>query len=430
MGAFDWLFGGRDRTGPGQVEFVHSKIYGEVKGGPGVDSLSAAGKSWMDVGTAFKDAAAALERVLKDTEVLMQGSAADQAREAVLPLAKATLEAADIAYATGVALDRQVDASSAFSFAFVPPHQVPPDNIGWSDYVNPVAFAAKSGVRVVHEDIRDQVAAHAQQQYEAYTQSTNERVSGLQLFAPPPKFTADVAAAETTPVSKVEPLSSHEDLSVTRDGTETSQLPASRTPADPVPVSESVADPVTADEQPPEDSMSEMPAEADSAWVPPVAGGNPMTGGSVPAPGLVGPGGGVVGGVVVPLGGAGDRAGLKSPSPGPGSGRGGGTGTGRGVPGKPGGGGRSGTGGGAPVQGTASAGGPAARGGSGGAAVGGPSSGGRGQREEEKEHGRKFVRSGKDAWEDLEIPKVAPPVFGDWEAEALRGKPPRPPEEK
>ncbi|MGW1679275.1 PPE domain-containing protein [Saccharopolyspora sp. NPDC002376] len=426
MGAFDWLFGGREVAPPGQVEFVHAKIYGEVKGGPGVDSLSGAGKSWIDVGTAFNDAAAALARVLKDSEILMQGSAADQAREAVLPLAKATAEAADIAAATGAALRQQTDMSSDFYFSFVAPYEVPPDNIGWSDYVNPVAFAVKSGVRIVHEDVRDQVEAHARQQYEAYTQSTNERVNGLQAFAPPPTFTADVAAAETTPVRKVDPINGYEDVSDTRTGTEASQLPGPRTPADPVPA----PDPVAPDEQPPEDTVSETPTESNSAWAPPVGGGNPVAGGGVPVQGPIGTGGGVVGGVVVPPGGPGGRSGSALPRPGSGIGRGGGPGAGRGVSGKPGGGGRSGTGSGTPAPGAVGSSGPGVRGASGGLAAGGPASGGRGKREEDKEHGRKFVKGGKDAWDDLEIPKVAPPVFGDWEAEALRGKPPRPSEEK
>ncbi|MER6992075.1 hypothetical protein ABT337_24905 [Saccharopolyspora hirsuta] len=352
----------------------------------------------------------------------MEGAAADQAREAVRPLSQATQEAIDVAAQTAVVVEQQAQGSADFKNVFLRPHEVPPDNIGWGDYVNPYTFALKSGVRAAHEDIRDQVEAQAREQYEAYTRSTNERVNSIQQFSPPPKFTADVAPAETTPVNKVEPITS----TSTRGTSTADHVPrpvAPHTPADPVPTP-SPAVPTSS----PTDVAPEAPAESGSAWVAPAASGTPAVGGTAPAPTSGGTGGGVVGGVVAPPGGTGGRSGSTPPG-GPGTGRGGGSGTGRGTPGVPGGGGRTGTGSGTPAQSPTNPASPPARGSTSGAGVaGGPAGGGR-QKEEEKEHGRKFVKGGRDAWEDLEIPKVAPPVFGDWEAEALRGKPPRPPEE-
>ncbi|MDA3648723.1 hypothetical protein OU416_32005 [Saccharopolyspora indica] len=410
MGAFDWLFGKQVVPGQAQAVFDHVKTYNQVVPGS-VVPMSHVGAAWQrEVRDAFVDADAALSRVLKDSEVLMQGGAADQAREAVTPLARATREASEIAELTGKAVEEQADVSADFKNAFPEPHRVPPDNIGWGDYVNPYAFALKSGVRAGHEEVRDQIEAQARQQYEDYARSTNERINGIQQFSPPPKFTADVEPAKTDPVHKVEPTSSH-----------TTAKPEAEQPAVPP-----VADPgpPSVPDQPAAAAAAPVaPAESGSAWVAPAAGGSPVAGGSAPAPGGAG---GVAGGVVVPPGGSGGRPAS------PGTGRGGGTGTGRGGDtgkGLPGG-GRSGSGGGSTPPGSTGSASPAARwaSGSGGVAGGAPAAGGR-QKEEDKEHGRKFVKGDRGAWSDLEIPKVAPPVFGDWEAEARKGKPPRPPEQ-
>ncbi|MER7014737.1 PPE domain-containing protein [Saccharopolyspora sp. NPDC000359] len=426
MGAFDWVFGKREVTGQAQMAFDHPKVYAEVEGGPGVEPLSAAASEWKEkVKSAFDDANSALERVLKDSEVLMQGGAADQARDAVTPLAQATQEAIEIAARGGDALDLQAQASADFKHAFPEPYPLPASNIGWADYVNPAAFAVKSGIRASHEDRHDEVEARARQLYEDYVRSSNERIDGMKPFPPPPTFTADVAPAETTPVGKVEPLSSK---TGTGDAQAVPEVPRPVTPPPSVePTPPPPVAPTPPGEQAPDAEVApESPAESDSAWVAPAASGTPAVGGTAPAPTPGGAGGGVVGGVVMPPGG---RSGATPPGV-PGTGRGGGPGTGRSSPGTPGGGGRTGSGLGAPGQGSSSPPSPPGRGStSGPGAAGAPAAGGR-QKEEDKEHGRKFVKGGRDAWEDLEIPKVAPPVFGDWEAEALRGKPPRPPEER
>ncbi|MER7077654.1 hypothetical protein SAMN02982929_06937 [Saccharopolyspora kobensis] len=424
MGAFDWLFGKQEIPGRAQAAFDHPKVYGEVGQGPGVHALSTAAAMWAtDVSKAFNDADLALDRVLKDSEVLMEGPAADQAREAVRPLSQATQEAEDVAVRASALVEQQAQGSADFKNVFLKPHQVPPDNIGWGDYVNPYAFALKSGVRAGHEEIRDQIEAQARQQYEDYTRSTNERVNAIPQFSPPPKFTADVEPAKTDPVHKVEPLSSHTSTTGTRDE---SERPVASPVADPGPPSA----PAVPHEPTASDAAPVAPAESGSAWVAPTASGSPVTGGSVPAPGG---GGGVTGGVVVPPGGSGGRpaqpgsghGGTGRGVPGGGTGRGGDTG--KGLPG----GGRSGSGSGPTAPGSTGSGTSAARGSSGGGGVAGgpPAAGGNRQKEDDKEHDRKFVKGDRDAWSDLELPKVAPAVFGDWEAEALKGKPPRPPEQ-
>ncbi|MDA3628372.1 hypothetical protein OU415_23270 [Saccharopolyspora sp. WRP15-2] len=424
MELFGWLFGTREVPGRAQVEFDHQKIYRALESGPGFAAASRAAAQWRDqVSAAFAEADADLCRVLKKFDAAMQGHAGERAKESTTPLSQSIQDSIDVAAHVSGMVAQQTQVSADFKNSFPAPHPVPPANIGLSDYVNPVAFGFKSGVRAAHEEKHAQVEADARRKYESYAWDSNDRVDGMLPFAPPPEFDADVEPARTVPVNEVDPSTSSIDRATPKPTSEASpSVPVEWAPA---------SNPITAEGQQPADFEPSAPAESDSAWVAPAAdGGTPLAGGVVPDQRQGGAGGSIAGGAVVSPGESGGRQRASLPRPGTGTGRGGGTGTGRGVPGAPGGGGRSGTGSGTPAQGAVGSSGPGARGASGGAAVGGPASGGRGQREEEKEHGRKFVRSGKDAWEDLEIPKVAPPVFGDWEAEALRGKPPRPPEEK
>ncbi|MBB5159617.1 hypothetical protein [Saccharopolyspora phatthalungensis] len=424
MGAFDWLFGKQEIPGQAQMAFDHPKVYGEVESGPGVTAASQAAANWRDrVSAAFADADAALDRVLKDSEILMQGAAGDQSRDAVTPLSQATREAIEVAAQAGAAAQQQAQGSADFKNAFPAPYQVPPDNIGWGDYVNPISYGVKSGIRAAHEEQHDQVEAQARQQYESYTQATNDRVHGIQQFAPPPTFTGDVTAAQTAPVNKVDPSTGYTSTSDTNAG----QPSTARTSYNPTP---SASTPPGG--QSSADRAAQVPAESGSAWAtPPAAGPTPMPNLGVPAPGPGG--GGFIGGAVIPPG----STGGGTPAPGTGGRVGGGTGTGRGV--GPGtgvrggtgnlGGGRAGVGGSAP-GGTAGASGTAARGGAGGAA-GAAGAAGRGQRsDEDKEHTNKYANPTDEAWKELGLPKVAPPVFGDWTAQAQEGKPPRPPEEQ
>ncbi|MER7009874.1 hypothetical protein ABT324_00400 [Saccharopolyspora sp. NPDC000359] len=423
------------------MAFDHPKVYGEVESGPGVAAASQAAANWKEqVSTAFSEADAALARVLKDSEVMMQGGAGDQAREAVTPLSQATRGAIEVAAQSGAAVQQQAQGSADFKNAFPPPYQVPPDNIGWTDYVNPVSYGFKSGVRAAHEEKHDQIEAQARQQYESYTQATNERVNGIQQFPPPPTFAGDVSAASTTPVNKVDPSTSYTSTSTTSSTPSGSTTTGSQssvphtsttpTPSAPTPSGQSSTSP-----------SPQAPAESSSSWTTPpaTAGGAPLPGTAapVPAPG----GGGLVGGAVIPPSGSG--TGTPAPGTGGRTGTGVGTGTGRGATPGPGAGvrgggpgagalggsGRSGTG----VPGTTgsatAAGGTAARGGPGGpGGVAGAGGRGRGEGEEDKDHENKYVVENSELFEDLGLPKTAPPVFGDWGNDS--GLPPRPPEKK
>ncbi|MEU5845572.1 hypothetical protein [Saccharopolyspora shandongensis] len=416
MGKFNWLFGTREVPGQAQVSFDHPKIYGEVESGPGVAAASQAATNWRDrVSTAFGEADKDLDRVLKKFEVVIEGAAGDQARDAVTPLSQATRESIEVAAQTGAVVEQQAQGSADFKNAFPAPYQVPPDNIGLTDYVNPVSYSVKSGVRAAHEENHDQVEAQAREQYESYTLASNDRANSIFQFPPPPMFTGDVEPADTTPVNKVDPNTGY---TITTDsGTSTARTS---------PGAFDIAGPAGQSSAPP---VSQAPAESGSAWAAPPAASTtpgPIAGTPTSVPGI---GGGFVGGTVIPPGntatpGAGGQA--------AGSGRGGvgsGSGVGRGVGGRVlGPGGSSGVGGSTPGS-PAASGSASPRGGAGGIVAGaGPA--GRGQRDEEdKEHTNKYAEPTKEAWLDLELPKTAPPVFGDWAAQSQEGKPPRPPEE-
>lgn len=409
MGAFDWLFGKREIPGQAQAAFDHPKIYGEVETGLGVAVASQAAADWRDqVSAAFADADAALDRVLKDSEIMMQGAGGDQARDAATPLSQATRGEIEVAAQAGGAVQQQAQGSADFKNAFPAPYQVPPDNIGWGDYVNPISYGFKSGVRAAHEEKHDYVEELARQQYESYAQNTNERVNGIQQFAPPPTFAGDVTPAATTPINKVDPSTGYTGTDTGTGQSSTYHPSYDSTPA--------TAPGLTTPEQQPAVSPAPLaPAESSSAWAtPPAAGPTPLPGSSAPTPTPSVGGGGFLGGAVIPSG--------STSRPGVGGRVGGGTGTGTGRD--------VGIGGGNRVLG------PGGSSGVGGATTGGNSSSagagaaGRGHCEDEdKEHTNKYAEPTKDAWDELGLPKTAPAVFGDWAAQAQEGKPPRPPEE-
>jgi hypothetical protein len=415
MELFGWLFGTREVPGQAQAEFDHPKIYGEVETGPGVTAASRAAANWRDrVSTAFTDADGDLDRVLKKFDVVLQGAAAEQAKDAVTPLSQATRQSIEVASQVGAAVEQQAQGSADFKNAFPAPHQVPPDNIGWTDYVNPISYGAKSGVRAVHEEKHNQVEAHARQQYESYTQASNDRANTVQRFAPPPTFTADVEPASTTPVNKVNP-STYTGTTATASNAGSS---AAQTPSG----SFDTTGPTTSSGQPSASPTPQVPAESRSAWATPPAAGvtpSPIPGTSTPGPGG---GGGFVGGAVIPPGST------SGPGTGVGGRTGGGTGgfgTGRGPGGGLGPRGSSGVGG--STSGSSSS-GAGTRGGASGIAGGVGAAGPGKHRDEDKERTNKYLEPTDEAWKELGLPKFAPPVFGDWTAKEQEGKPPRPPE--
>lgn len=438
MGAFDWLFGKDD--GQAQADFDHPKVYDEVDTGPGVAAMSQAAASWREkVSTAFSDADAALARVLKDADVLMRGASGDQAKDSVTPLSRATQESIEVAAQAGDAVQQQAQASADFKNQFPPPHQVPPSNMGFGDYANPVAFGYKTGVRMGHEKAHDETEKQARQQYETYTQNSNQRVGAIHRFDPPPKFAGDVSSAASGSGQQVAtatgvsagngtgtPTGQSAMPSVDATSPESGANTAASAPAESG--SASAALPTTG-------TAAAAPAAGSPAGAPaPSPASGPGVPGASPAPGP----GGVFGGVSIPPGGAGGGSGAPGRGGVPGGApvRGGAPGSGNGG-GNAGGNSRVPTGGRLPGGGYSGVGNPATPGGNastagsssarpGQAGVGGTAATGRGQRDEEdQEHTNKYLQPTNEAWEDLDLPKVAPPVLGDWARDG--DAPPGPP---
>ena len=144
MVLFDWLFGTSETSRRTQEAFDHRKIFEELKSGPGVDAASRVAAGWSStVSALFNDADTSLQQVLNKFDVVMRGAAGEQAKDAVVPLAKATRHSLEVAAQVGKVIAEQAQGSMDFKNGFPPPHEVPPDDIGWADYVNPVSYAAK-----------------------------------------------------------------------------------------------------------------------------------------------------------------------------------------------------------------------------------------------------------------------------------------------
>ncbi|MDR7302855.1 PPE domain-containing protein [Haloactinomyces albus] len=432
---FGWLFGGDD-VDTAHNGFDHAKIYNEWQTGPGVADMSQAAGDWgRQVSDAFDVAHAELEGVLKDSEVAVRGAAGDSMRASAKPLQQATRESIGVATQVGSTVEQQAQASADFKAAFPPPHQVPPSNIGWTDYINPVSYGVKKGVQAKHEQLHDEVEAEARRQYEGYTQASNDRTSGIQRFSPVPTFGGEVNRAEAQPVGAVDPNAGGAGAGGGGSGLQvggtyraaddsaagSGQSPTGSTPGGAAPGSGGA--PGSSGPGGAADGGNSAPADpagSESSW----ATQPPATGGPAPLPGTgtpgTGSGGGFVGGVVG--GGSGAGSGVRG-------GAGTGVGTGRGGSG-PAPGGRSGSGTlGTPGAGTPRATAPTASG-AGGVRGGAPVAGARGGQQggdEDEEHENKYMVPTDEAWQDLGLPRTAPPVIGG-DLEPVQ-PPPRPHEE-
>lgn len=413
MGFFGWLFGQEEVQGNAQMAFEHKKIYEQWQTGPGVSSMSQAAGEWQQrVSTAFDDAHGELAKVLKDSQVAMQGAAGDRMRGSVTPLKQATEESIEVASQVGRAVELQAQGSADFKHKFPQPYEVPPSNIAWYDYASPISYGVKSGVHAQHEQKHDEVEAEARRQYEEYTQASNDRTNSIQKFSPVPSFSGDVSAAETRGVNKVDARTGDPSSGGTYSG---SGAGTYRTSDDLAGGSTGSAGSGGAtgpggSTQPGGSSVSSEPsAGSGSAWAPPPSSAPAPTPGAGTGAAPGGGSGGFVGGVAGGLGagggagsGAGGRAGSGVRG---GYGAGGGSGSGRGAFGP---GGRAGMGtvGGAGTTGTTGA-----TGGRGAAPMGAGAGRGR-DGEEDAEHENKYVLETDEAWEDLGLPRTAPPVIG------------------
>jgi hypothetical protein len=264
-------------------------------------------------------------------------------------------------------------------------------------FSDPNPFTAVSRANDIVEKHDQSQAAHqeAAQVMSTMEGSFGQAAAGTPAFVPAPTSPVDQPAQP--PQNKPEPVGEF----TTPNTPGTSSSPSQTSSSWAGPPGDSVSPPVSTPSpgQPP-------PAGTNPVWQQPVSppggdnpGRNPPDGrGGVVAPGQMPPGQG---------GGAGGRAG------GAGGRVGGAGGAQPGAGGRAGAGGLGGSGAGA-TSGSSAAGGRAGTGG----VMGGAGAAGRGQEdrsEDDQEHESKYLLGTDEVWEDLDLPKVAPPVFGDWD---------------
>lgn len=383
-----------------QVGFNHPEKYEQIHGGPGTGQLVASVQGWKSgIAADFDEVARLLDEANAKAGVAWSGQAAEQHGSSLKPMTQFVLDAKDVSTSVGDSAEQQVQHFGRVKNSMPEPVEVDAtDNL-----------LEKGGAWLVGKETdlqrqereASEKAQEAKQYYEDYDRSTRDVSQNLAYYpkAPEMAFEQGSESYGTNPTAGSMPNASGVPGGgatpggggggVTGGGGGVTGGGGGTTGG----------------------GHGSTPAGTGSQWAP-----------STPTPGAPGlPGGGTGQGVG---GGPGLGVGagmVPGAGVGTGVGAGGGAGAGaRGVGGPgagngPGAGGRAGAGGlgGASGSGGGAA-GAAGRGGAGAAAGAGAAGRGRGQEgDEDAEHENKYMLETDEAWEDLGLPRVAPPVFGE-----------------
>ncbi|QIZ33830.1 PPE domain-containing protein [Saccharopolyspora sp. ASAGF58] len=384
-----------------------------VSEGAGSDPLFDQSEKWRAEDQYLRDLKVRVEDKLKAVGAVMQSESGEAMQNQAMPVVLWTEVTADSAMVQSQQLASQGDAFSRVQTS-IPgkgeEQEVPDDSWfeeGWDKFWTGSTDAEDAKA---HNEKLRQEAVQAFQNYDSASQST---VAASAVFTPPPDGGMNVAVTGSQhphvgSVPQVLPrsTSSQSAFPVVADrmgppgpGTGTTTGPANTSSSGYV----SNTNPVW---QRPDTSRTPGPQPR----VPVGDGGRSYPGGPG-GPGVPGGPGGRPG-----LGGGGGGAGGRGGGAGGVGGRGGLGAGGRGA-GGPGAGGRAGIGGpgsGAPGSGPGGAGGAGGRGGAAGAGAAGARPQGK-QGEEDQEHEIPDYLKGDHGFFDDELPKVAPPVFGEWD---------------
>ncbi|GAA0511694.1 hypothetical protein [Saccharopolyspora thermophila] len=386
-----------------QVGFNHPEKYKQIHEGKGPDDLSRSVGIWQsEIGGQFDEVYRILEEANSTAKIAWEGQAAEEHGSSMQPMSQFILDAKGVSESVGKSAEQQVDNFSRVKNSMPEPVEVTAtDNL-----------LEKGGAWLVgsETDLQKQEreatekAQEAKRHYDNYNESTSNVSQNLAFYPKAPQIAYDPG------------------------GGDTGSNPTVNTPTNPSAIGSrqvntgnySIGD-VGPGVGPGSGSgtgsgSGSTPAQSSSQWATPPTG----TGGiNMPNTGT-GPGAGVpntstFGGSIFPTGpgtGAGaGRGGMGAGAGGRGLGAGAGRGPGIGA------GGRAGVGGLGAGSGAGASGGVAGAGGRGGAAgaMGGAAGRGRGKEgEDDLEHENKYWVDNDDAWDELGLPKVAPPVFGDW----------------
>ncbi|GGI68580.1 hypothetical protein GCM10011581_01890 [Saccharopolyspora subtropica] len=386
-----------------KVGFNHPEKYKQIHEGPGLGGLDTAVSGWSSkVAEDLEHVANLLDEANAKAGVTWTGEAAEQHGSSLKPMTDFIRDAREISMTVG---DNAATGASHFGDI---KHAMPePVEVTATD-----SLLEKGGAWLVggETDLQKQEreaqerAEQAKQYYERYDAATQSTTASLPSFPEPPQMAYDQGAQESTSRQTVNTPTNPSAIGSRQVNTGNYSIGDVGPGVGPGSGSGTGS------------GSGSTPAQSSSQWATPPTG----TGGiNMPNTGT-GPGAGVpntstFGGSIFPTGpgtGAGaGRGGMGAGAGGRGLGAGAGRGPGIGA------GGRAGVGGLGAGSGAGASGGVAGAGGRGGAAgaMGGAAGRGRGKEgEDDLEHENKYWVDNDDAWDELGLPKVAPPVFGDW----------------
>ncbi|MER7015577.1 hypothetical protein ABT324_29435 [Saccharopolyspora sp. NPDC000359] len=398
-----------------RVGFNHPEKYKQIHEGPGTGQLVASVQGWKSgIASDFDEVAQLLDEANAKAGVAWSGQAAEEHGSSLKPMSQFVLDAKDVSTSVGDSAEQQVQ-----NFGQIKNGMPEPVKVDATDNL-----LEKGGAWLVgsETDLQKQEreatekAEEAKRHYDNYNQSTQNVSQNLAFYPKAPEMAYEQGSGGygTNPTVGSVPVGSGIPGG---GGTTPGGGGGGITPGGGTGTGHG--------NDLPGGGSTGTPSGSTSQWTSPTGGGPgvPNLPGTPPGggPGTGGPGIGL--GMMPPGGGA--------PGTGTGTGAGGGRGLGAGGAGGrglgglgggsgsggPGAGGRAGAGGlgagGASGSGAAGAGGAGGRGGAGGMGAGAAGRG-RGQEgEEDLEHENKYMVDTDEAWEDLGLPRVAPPVFGE-----------------
>ncbi|GAA4612146.1 hypothetical protein [Saccharopolyspora hordei] len=394
-----------------KVGFNHPEKYKQIKEGNGVPALEPAIRGWQDeVASDFERVASLLQEANTTAGVMWEGQAAEQHGTSLAPMTQFIHDAKDVSTAVGKIATDQADEFSRIN------HSMPePVEVTATDSLLEKGGAWLTGTETdlqQQEREAQERAEEAKRYYENYDRAASATSASLPSFPVPPEMAYDQGSQESTERATVNTPTNPSSIGSRSLGGDNYGI-GSVTPG---------GNPGGGSELP-GGGYTGTPSGSTSQWTSPspVGGGQgvPNLPGTTPGgPGPNGPGIGL--GMMPPGGGSGTGLGAGGRGLGAGGagGRGvGGLGSGSGSGNGLGAGGRAGAGGlGAGGAGGASGSGAAGAAGRGGAAAAGAGAAGRGrgqEGEDDLEHENKYMIDTDEAWEDLGLPRVAPPVFGE-----------------
>jgi hypothetical protein len=376
-----------------QVGFNHPEKYKQIHGGRGTDMLVMNVQSWKsNIADDFDAVAALLDEANAKAGVAWTGQAAEEHGKKLTPMTDYIRDAKDVSTSVGDSAEQQVQNFGQVKNSMPEPVQVTAtDNM--LEQGGAWLVGGETDLQQQERQATDK-AQEAKQYYDNYSESTSNVSQNLAYYPKAPEMAYDQGSGTTGTNPTVGSMSTG------------SGIPGGG--STPGGGSSGVGD---------YSGSGSSPSQSSSQWSSPAGtgpSGLPSTGpGLNTGPGTTGPTGPGAFGVMAPNGpggGAGAGRGMGGAG-GRGLGAGGAGGRGPGM----GAGGRAGLGGlGSGAGGAGGAAGGAGRGGAGGMGAGGAAGRGQGKEgEEDLEHENKYWVDTDEAWDELGLPKVAPPVFGE-----------------